>query len=148
LWFHPGTSQFDIALHPVARAAWVGLFATSLNLIPAGQLDGGHILYALSSRWHRIISVSVALLLGLPGVVMLSSWGLARWVPSLSAVGDSINDFYWPGWFLWGVLLIFLARRHPPIYDLYPLDRGRQALAVVALVIFLLCFAPIPFRTF
>ncbi len=148
LLLRPGVSQFDMALHPVARAAWVGLFATALNLIPAGQLDGGHILYALSSRWHRIVSVSVAVLLGLPMVVMMSCWGLARWVPSLNAVGDRVDEFYWPGWFLWGVLLLFLGRRHPPIYDPSPLDKGRRWLAVLALVVFLLCLAPIPFRTF
>jgi membrane-associated protease RseP (regulator of RpoE activity) len=144
----PGVSQFDIALHPVARAAWVGLFATSLNLIPAGQLDGGHILYALSPRWHRIVSLFVALVLAVPMVVMMSCWGLARWVPSLNGIADRIDDFYWPGWFLWGVLLLFLGRRHPPIYDPYPVDNGRRVLAIVALVIFVLCWAPVPFRTF
>jgi membrane-associated protease RseP (regulator of RpoE activity) len=148
LFLHPGVSQFDIALHPVARAAWVGLFATSLNLIPAGQLDGGHILYALSSRWHRIVSVFVALLLALPGALMLCCLGLGHWLHSLNAIADLVADFYWPGWFLWGVLLLFLGRKHPPIYDPYPLDNGRRMLAVVALVIFLLCWAPIPFRTF
>jgi Zn-dependent protease len=148
LFLHPGVSQFDIALHPLARAAWVGLFATALNLIPAGQLDGGHILYALSPRWHRVVSLSVAALLGLPMVVMMSCWGLARWFPSLNAIADLVDDFYWPGWFLWGVLLIFLGRRHPPVYDPHPLDAGRRALAVLALLVFLLCFAPIPFRTF
>jgi Zn-dependent protease len=148
LVFHPGVSEFDLALHPIARAAWVGLFATAMNLIPAGQLDGGHILYAVSPVWHRIVSLSMALLLGLPMVVMMSCWGLARWFPTLNSAADLVDEFYWPGWFFWSLLLIFLGRRHPPVYDIFPLDNGRRLLAVVALVIFLLCFAPIPFRTF
>lgn len=145
---NPGVAEFDLSLHPVALAAWVGLFATSLNLLPAGQLDGGHILYAVSYRWHGPVSRFVGIVLGLPMLVMLASWGLAHWYPAANSVGDWIDEFYWPGWFFWSLIILTLARRHPPIYDFRPLDSGRQWLAVAALAIFLLCFAPIPFRVF
>jgi membrane-associated protease RseP (regulator of RpoE activity) len=120
-WLFPGVSHATILLNPVGRAAWVGLFATALNLLPAGQLDGGHILYTLASKQHRWISLGVALLL-LP---------LA---------------FLWIGWILWAVLLAALTfRRHPPLLDQWePLDRHRRIMAAVALAMFLLCFMPVP----
>ena len=117
----PGVSCQNLLLHPVARAAWVGLLATALNLLPAGQLDGGHILRAVSARWHRRITLALPLLL----------------IP--------LGFLLWYGWLLWSVLLGFIAfRRTPPLYDDRPLGRARVAWAVAALVIFLLCFMPIP----
>jgi membrane-associated protease RseP (regulator of RpoE activity) len=119
----PGISPEELLLHPVGRAAWVGLFATAMNLLPAGQLDGGHILYALSSSRHRIISRLVSILL----------------VPL---------TYLWIGWLLWAVLLFALGVRHPPLMDPYePLDRRRRIWAVVALIILVLCFMPAPIRT-
>jgi len=117
----PGVPSQNLLLHPVARAAWVGLLATALNLLPAGQLDGGHILRAVSARWHRRITLALPLLL----------------IP--------LGFLLWYGWLLWSVLLGFIAfRRTPPLYDWRPLGRARLAWAVVALLIFLLCFMPIP----
>ena len=111
----------NLLLHPVGRAAWVGLFATALNLLPAGQLDGGHILYTLASGRHRLISLCVALAL----------------VPM---------SYLWMGWALWAVLLLAIGFRHPPLMDRWePLDRRRRILAGVALAIFILCFMPSPF---
>jgi membrane-associated protease RseP (regulator of RpoE activity) len=118
----PGVAAENILLHPVGRAAWVGLFATALNLLPAGQLDGGHVVYALSSRNHRRISAACILVLLPMGV----------WL--------------WQGWLVWAVLLMLLGYRHPALLDRWePLDRRRRVWAVVALVIFLLCFIPVPF---
>lgn len=122
-FFHPGVDPSWVLLHPVGRAAWVGLFATALNLLPAWQLDGGHIVYSLASRHHRRISLAIAL--------------------GLVALGISC----WRGWALWGMLLLVLSLRfqHPPLLDRWePLDPSRRAWAVVALVIFLLCFTPWP----
>ncbi len=120
-WLQPGIPHVNLLLHPVGRAAWVGLFATALNLLPAGQLDGGHILYTLASGRHRIISLCVALAL----------------VPM---------SFLWMGWALWAVLLLAIGFRHPPLMDRWePLDRRRRMLAGVALAIFILCFMPSPF---
>lgn len=122
VWLRPGIPPSRLLLHPVGRAAWVGLFATALNLLPAGQLDGGHILCALTSERHRWISIAVAV------VLLPLGW------------------FYWLGWFLWAVLLLAVGFRHPPLLDGWePLDRTRQIGAVFALAIFLLCFMPAPF---
>jgi membrane-associated protease RseP (regulator of RpoE activity) len=118
----PGARPEDISLHPAAQAAWVGVFATALNLLPIGQLDGGHILYALFGDRHR----------------MLSRLSILALVP--------LGLFYWP-WLLWAVILFFFGLRHPMIYDSTPLDRHRRALGFVALAIFVLCFMPAPIET-
>ena len=107
-------------LHPTALAAWLGLFATSLNLLPLGQLDGGHILYAAAGRLQRRLALPFWLALALLG-------------------------FYWQGWLLWCVIVLVIGLRHPPVHDeSLPLDRKRQALAWVALAIFVLSFMPVP----
>lgn len=120
-WLRPGISHANLLLHPIGRAAWVGLFATALNLLPAGQLDGGHILYTVASQRHRQISLGVAIVL----------------VPLA---------LLWPGWLLWAVLLIAIGFRHPPLIDRWePLDARRRIWAAVAVGIFVLCFMPAPF---
>ncbi len=121
-WVRPGVSPADLFLHPVGRAAWVGLFATALNLLPVGQLDGGHIVYALASDKHRQISLAFVIVL----------------VP--------LGILFWQGWLLWCVLLLAIGFRHPALLDRWePLDRKRRIWAAVALLIFLLCFTPSPF---
>ncbi len=118
----PGARVADISLHPAARAAWVGAFATALNLLPVGQLDGGHILYALAGDRHGLLSkVFVAAMLPL---------GL----------------FYWP-WLLYAVLLFFFGLRHPMVYDETDLGRERKILSVTALAMLLLCFMLAPVQT-
>jgi membrane-associated protease RseP (regulator of RpoE activity) len=117
---YPGVLPADIYLHPVARAGWVGVFATALNLLPVGQLDGGHILYALSGDKHRWISRAF--------IAMLIPAGL----------------FFWQGWLMWAVLLFLFARRHPAIYDLTDIGSARIRLGVLALAMFLLCFMLAP----
>jgi membrane-associated protease RseP (regulator of RpoE activity) len=122
LLLRPGVSHAHLLLHPVGRAAWVGLFATALNLLPAGQLDGGHILYAVASEQHRRTSFAVAILL----------------VP--------LAIKFWAGWLVWAVLLVAIGFRHPPLIDPWePLDRTRRILSGVALAVFVLCFMPAPF---
>ncbi len=119
----PGVSTTDLLLHPVGRAAWAGLFATALNLLPGGQLDGGHILYAVASKYHRRVTLGVALLL----------------IP--------VGYYFWPGWYLWSVLLLAIGFRHPPLlYDWEPLDRARLVWAAIAILIFILSFMPMPVR--
>jgi membrane-associated protease RseP (regulator of RpoE activity) len=96
------------------------MFATALNLLPSGQLDGGHIVYAVSPRWHRRISRLMVLAL-LP-----------------------LGVFYWLGWLVWGTILMLLGPRHPQI-ALYPeLGAGRRMLALLALLMLLLTFIPAP----
>lgn len=116
----PGIRVADIYLHPVARAAWIGIFATALNLLPVGQLDGGHILYALAGEKHRFVSrLFIAIL-----------------VP--------LGIFYWQGWLLWAGILFFFARKHPSIYDYTEIGQGRRKLGMFALIMFLLCFTLAP----
>lgn len=115
--FHPGANPADLLLHPVGRAAWAGLFATSLNLLPVGQLDGGHIVRSLSPRAHRIITRT------LPFVVL------------------GLGLVWWRGWLIWAVLLFGLQFLRPaPIYDPTPLDPNRRFAAALALFVFVLCF--------
>lgn len=109
-------------MHPVAFAGWVGLLVTALNLLPVGQLDGGHVAYALFPAYHRYIS------LGCLGLLVVT--GLTTWY----------------GWLLWAGLLGFLGLRHPPPYmDWVPLDRRRQLLGALTILIFILTFTPKPF---
>jgi membrane-associated protease RseP (regulator of RpoE activity) len=122
----PGTRIVDIYLHPVARAAWVGAFATAMNLLPIGQLDGGHILYAFFPNWHKRISIVMCVALLCLGLGLLL-FGTA-----------------WYGWIVWAVILFFLGRRHPMVYDSSTLGVGRKKLGWIALVVFLLCFAYAP----
>ena len=120
--FHQGASAANLLLHPVGRAAWVGLFATSLNLLPAAQLDGGHILRSVSQRAHRFSSILLPLLLIFLGYR------------------------FWPGWYIWAAMLIGIRfLRTLPIYNPEPLDSRRRAVAALSLLIFLLSFMPAPF---
>ncbi|MFO0752243.1 MAG: site-2 protease family protein [Thermodesulfovibrionales bacterium] len=118
----------DILLHPVAFAGWIGLFVTALNLIPIGQLDGGHISYALLGERHRQLSVALVGVLALLGI---------------SAVAGGTG---WEGWLLWAVLMPVLGIKHPPVlYREMPLDPRRKAVGFLALLIFILTFIPAPF---
>jgi Zn-dependent protease len=119
--FQPNVQAADLLLHPVGRAAWVGLFATALNLLPVGQLDGGHIVRSLSPRFHRWVSLLLPFAL----------------VP--------LGIFLWRGWLVWAALLLGLRLfRAAPIYDPTPLDPNRRFGAALALVVFTLCFMPSP----
>ena len=114
----PGTV---LNLHPFALAGWLGAFATMLNLLPLGQLDGGHILYAVAGRAQRRLA-----------------WPL--WI-GLAAVGT----FYWLGWLFWCAVTLVLGLRHPAVLDEeVPLDPSRRRIAWLVLLIFLLCFMPVP----
>jgi len=111
----------DVMIHPVAWAGWVGLLVTSLNLIPAGQLDGGHIFHLLfGTKWsHRLLPVILVVLVGL--------------------------GFYWSGWWLWAALVFLLGRNFAePLDQITELDPKRKALGVIALIIFIITFIPVP----
>jgi Zn-dependent protease len=118
----PGVPLMNNLLpHPILIASWVGLFVTSLNLIPAGQLDGGHILYALSPRWHRRLTFVVP--------ILLLGMGLTLWT----------------GWVLWGVILLLPAMRHPHVPYFPRLPGKHRWLWLLALALLLLTFLPAPF---
>jgi membrane-associated protease RseP (regulator of RpoE activity) len=129
----PGMRTADIYLHPIARAAWIGMFATAMNLLPIGQLDGGHILYSFFPQHHRRVSkwVCIAMLLPLP-IIPLQLMGFP--VPGV-----------WFGWPLWGLILLKLGRYHPVVQDESKLTPGRRKLGYIALAIFLLCLSLAPF---
>jgi len=121
--FHPNLDVTWLLLNPIGRAASIGLLVTALNLLPAWQLDGGHIMYSLTSARHARVSLIVSL--GLIGLGIVA----------------------WHGWATWGIILLIVSLRfrHPPVYDQWqPLDPARRAWAVGALVIFALCFTPWP----
>lgn len=113
---------YYIDLHPIAFAGWLGLFITCLNLIPVGQLDGGHLAYALFGKKHRTISVMTIILLIFTGFLG------------------------WPGWWVWGVLGAFIGLRHPPLADQeIRLNKTRIAIGWLAFFIFIGTFIPVPF---
>lgn len=109
-------------LHPVAIAAWVGMLATALNLLPGGQLDGGHIIYSAFPRAHRYISL-VSILALLP--LAFTSWA---------------------GWLVWAVMLGLTGLRHPDVPRQPGLTAGRRKLAWLAVLLLILTFIPAPFR--
>jgi Zn-dependent protease len=119
--FHGPPAGTVLDLHPFALAGWVGLLVTSLNLLPFGQLDGGHILYATFGRWQRKLAWPM--------------WGLL-------ILG---GYFFWPGWYLWSFLVLMMRLKHPPVRDeRIPLDRGRRLIAALALLILVLSLMPVP----
>lgn len=118
--FVPNAAE-SLLLHPVAFAGWAGLLVTGLNLLPAGQLDGGHILYALvGPRFARLVTWSIAALL----VVM---------------------GFLWSGWFLWALLIVLFGQRRAPLLnEVTPLDGRLRLVALLGLAVFVLVFTPTP----
>lgn len=114
--------SYDIVLHPIAFAGWIGFFVTALNLLPVSQLDGGHILYAFSERWHRWLSKVI--------IIILIPLG-----------------FYWEGWFIWAILISIFGSKHPPVIDEVTQSTYlEQYLAIISLAILILTFVPIPFN--
>lgn len=131
LIFGPGADSGTIVLHPIAFAGWIGMLVTCLNLLPMGQLDGGHVAYAIFGRRHGTISILTAVALFL----------LALWPPW------SPNG--WPGWFVWALLPLLMKFRHPsPLDPVTPLDDKRKLLAGLALGILAITFIPKPFSIF
>ncbi|MEA3408581.1 MAG: site-2 protease family protein [Chloroflexota bacterium] len=112
----------DVMLHPVAFAGWAGLLVTSLNLIPAGQLDGGHVLYALigdKARYANWVIIGLLVILGI----------------------------FWQGWLLWAALIFVFSRsRVKPLDDVSPITGRDRAIAIVVLLLFVLIFMPLPLR--
>jgi membrane-associated protease RseP (regulator of RpoE activity) len=114
----------DVFIHPVAFAGWAGLLVTALNLIPAGTLDGGHVIYALfGDKARRAFPIIVLVLFGL--------------------------GLFWNGWWIWAFLLFWLGRVHAePLDQITPLDRSRLVVAALMILILVLTFSPVPFSIF
>ena len=111
-----------LALHPIAVAGWFGFLLTALNLLPLGQLDGGHVLFGTSPRLHRLLG------------------------PPLSAALLALGVFTaFPGWILWGLLMGLGLSFHPPLQEPEErLDGPRRALVVASVILFVLSFSPVP----
>lgn len=109
-----------LVIGPLGLAAWFGLLVTALNLMPIGQLDGGHVTYALLRRHAHAIS-------------RVASWVCVALI------------YFGPSWILWAILMRLLGRPHPPtLHDAEPVGRGRQLVGVLGLVVFVVCFVPDP----
>ena len=122
VWLLKGATpdRMTLTLGPLGLAAWFGLFVTALNLIPIGQLDGGHVTYALFRQRAALIS-------------RIGSWVCVALV------------YFGPNWLLWSLLLRVLGRRHPPtLDDGEPLGQGRAWIGALGLVVFIACFVPNP----
>lgn len=120
----PAGGGIDILMTPVAFAAWFGLFVTAMNLLPVGQLDGGHILYSLlghNARWLGLVLVGLMVAAGI---------------------------FWWPGWLLWAMLVFFIigTGHPPPLNDLVELGTGRKILAYVMIAFIIIFFMPNPLQ--
>lgn len=124
-WFVPGSaSQLPLSgiyMHPTAIAAWAGMFATALNLLPGGQLDGGHLVFAVFPRAHK-------------------------WVSRLTVLALIPMAWYWAGWLIWALLLRMSGMRHPQVATMPELSSGRKLLFVGAIVMLLLTFVFAPFQ--
>jgi len=126
LWFGHFSHQAVIILHPVAIAAWFGLFVTAMHLLPMGQLDGGHVIYAMFG----------------PRVARYVSYGVfGALVP--------LGYFAWPGWIMFAALTLIIGLKHPPPLDTYtPPSSAGKALAWTAIGLFILTFVPAPISVF
>jgi membrane-associated protease RseP (regulator of RpoE activity) len=111
----------DVFIHPVAFAGWAGLLVTALNLVPAGTLDGGHVVHSLfGDKASKAFPFIIGLLV--------------------------ILGFFWNGWWLWAFLLFWLGRVNAETLDqITPLDPKRRAVAIFVIILFVLVFTPVPF---
>ena len=113
----------DLVLHPVAFAGWVGLLVTAMNLFPLGQLDGGHVSYAILGPKAKIVArvfLGVFIVMGL---------------------------FFWAGWLIWALVILLLGLKHPPIWDeTSPIGMKRRIIGALVVVIFILSFIPDPIQ--
>jgi membrane-associated protease RseP (regulator of RpoE activity) len=120
----PNGSGNDIFINSFAFAAWFGLFVTAVNLLPVGQLDGGHVIYCLIGAKARVLGVVLVVAMLAAGILL------------------------WTGWAVWALLVFFVIglNHPPPLNDLVPLDPGRKALAYITIAIFILMFMPNPLQ--
>jgi membrane-associated protease RseP (regulator of RpoE activity) len=113
----------SVFLSPTAFAGWAGILVTMLNLLPIGQLDGGHIMYALLGKKQRVVATAAT----------------AALIP--------LGLFWWPGWFVWVALVLLIKIGHPPtMNDQLPLDTKRKVIGWLAMLIFILSFTPVPIK--
>lgn len=119
----PMAADVTISLHPLAYAGWLGMFFTALNLLPMGQLDGGHVMYSLFGRKYSL-------------------WAARFFIVALIGLG-----FYWAGWWVWAGLVFIMGLRHPPILDeSVRLEPKHTLIGYASILILILTFVPVPFE--
>ncbi len=135
---NPVTGE-DVLMNQVTFAAWIGLLVTAINLLPVGQLDGGHAVYALFGRQARYVNLAALAVMAFLAVAGLEP--LQRLMPALVNIGYS-------GWFLWlALLFVVVGPFHPPaLNDVTRLDAGRRRIGYLVIALFVLIFVPAPFR--
>lgn len=127
----------EIYHYPYLCVGWFGLFVTSMNLIPVGQLDGGHIIFSMFGEKKQEAIASVFM-------IVLIIIGLAGALNALLNLGLT---FGWMGWLIWSMILYFIIKvKHPPVYEFKKLDKIRMIVGVFAIIIFILSFSPTPFN--
>ena len=132
----------EVYHYPLLCAGWFGLFVTALNLLPIGQLDGGHLTYTLLGRsLHRRLGQLVALVLfalSVPAILVGYLNNTPEWLRAIAIPGGET-------WFLWAIITTFIIRfRHPPSSDESPLGSRRTIIGYITILIFILCFTPSP----
>ena len=140
----------DVFLHPIAWASWIGLLVTMMNLLPVGQLDGGHIAYAVlgerQNRFSRYLHIALVAL----GAAVSIAYGLKAHLAGLPGAEVATQAQTGVSWIVWAAVLYLIRRLgrgyHPPAPDPTPLGRGRLALGILCLVLFMLLFMPVPLR--
>jgi len=122
--------------YPYLLTGWFGLFVTAMNMIPVGQLDGGHVVFGLfGEKVHYIIAHAALLILAVLGIAGI-----------LDSFLNTNLGFGWSGWFLWGIILVFFIKvKHPPVYEVERIGGMRMVLGILTLIILVLSFAPNPF---
>jgi membrane-associated protease RseP (regulator of RpoE activity) len=131
--FFPPMSE--VYHYPYLCVGWFGLFITAMNMIPVGQLDGGHISYTMFGEENSYKISAIAF-------IIIFVLGLIGIIDSTMELGLDIG---WSGWLFWGVILYFVIRlKHPPIPDPVPLDDARMKLGYLSFLIFIISFTPVP----
>lgn len=139
-WIFVDPSKFfppmsEIYHYPFLCVGWFGLFITSMNMIPVGQLDGGHISYTMfgAEKSYKVSAISF---------IFLFVFGVVGLTDSLLELGWNIG---WGGWLFWALILYFIIKlKHPPVPDPVPLDKNRRIIGYISLIIFIISFSPMP----
>jgi len=126
----------EVYHYPYLMVGWFGLFVTAMNMIPVGQLDGGHVVYSMfgSKKHEKIASISMVILLAL---------GILGLIDSILELDIQIG---WSGWLFWSLILYFIIKvKHPPVQYFEHLDKKRMIIGYFSLFIFIVSFSPTPF---
>ncbi len=145
-----GPGGYDVQLHPMAFAAWVGLLVTMINLLPVGQLDGGHLARAIlgdrHEEWSRRLHLAMPVIGGILACLMFMK-ALTFDKPPMEALSYASHGIL--PWLTWSLLLLLMRRsagEYHPAVQATPLDSRRRRIALAVLILFVLIFTPVPFR--